>query len=109
MADVEAIVVVEQTGPAAVEVPVPSTPAFVELVEQGPPGPPGAGGVATAFIHNQAGASDTWIINHNFGRRPVVELYTVGGVSLEGTLVHISDNQVQVLFSSAIAGFATVI
>lgn len=41
MADVEAVVVIEEASPAAVEVPVPATPIVVEVGFQGPPGPPG--------------------------------------------------------------------
>lgn len=59
-----------------------------------------------AHVHTQASASATWTINHNLGRRPLVQLYTVGGVEFAAEITHTSVNQAVVTMASAIAGTA---
>jgi hypothetical protein len=62
---------------------------------------------ATTFTFTQASASATWTITHNLGFRP-------GGVAIVdsseevvfGDIVHSSDNQLVINFSSAFAGKA---
>ncbi len=61
---------------------------------------------AAGFDFTQSGASSTWTINHNLGRRPVVQLFTVGGVRFQAEIIHMSVNQAVVNLSSAIAGTA---
>jgi len=74
---------------------------------QGPQGPQGLpGSAAASYTHTQSSASSTWTINHNLGYKPAVELLTVGGVEMEGDVVHVSDNQVIVYFVISVAGTA---
>jgi hypothetical protein len=47
-----------------------------------------------------------WTINHNLGRYPVVETFSVGGQEIVGSVLQTSVNQTQVSFSSAVAGTA---
>ena len=54
-------------------------------------------------------ASSTWVIAHNLGYKPIVEVFSVGGVQMIGTVVHISHNLVNVQFEVAVAGFARLI
>jgi hypothetical protein len=63
-------------------------------------------GGSSRYVHTQSSASTTWTINHNLGYRPSVELLNSGGVEVDGNVVHVSVNQVSVLFTVAIAGTA---
>jgi hypothetical protein len=58
------------------------------------------------YRHDQAAAAATWTINHNLGTRPNVMAYTTGGQEIWGEVLHISANQIQIFFDTAIAGFA---
>lgn len=71
----------------------------------GPPGPPGGG----AFDFIQLVASDTWVINHNLNYKPVINLYSAGGVEMFGTVVHTNNNQVIVTFNTALIGTARLV
>ena len=73
----------------------------------GPAGQDGA--AAAAYIHTQSSPSATWTVPHNLGRRPNVELRTVGGVVMLGQVTHVSDNLLTVSFAYAIAGTARMI
>ena len=66
-------------------------------------------GLSGGFTHTQSSASATWTINHNLGYKPSVDLFSVGGVEIVGTVTHISDNQVVADFVTSIAGFARLI
>jgi hypothetical protein len=55
---------------------------------------------------DQAVAAATWVVNHNLGRRPNVGVFSVGGALMWTEVLHVSDNQFQVLFDSAVAGYA---
>lgn len=83
---------------------VGATAVAVVNVVGGVAGPAGASGAG--FNHTQSTVSDTWTINHNLGYKPAVQTYTVGGVEVEGDVVHINTNQTMVYFTVAIAGFA---
>jgi hypothetical protein len=58
------------------------------------------------YEHVQASASDTWLINHNLGYNPAVELLTVGGNEFEADVLHTSVNQTIVYIAIPIAGKA---
>lgn len=70
-------------------------------------GPPGAG--ANPYTHTQAVPATSWTINHNLGYRPVVELFSAGGVEMIAEVVHTTVNQVVVSFLSATAGSARLL
>jgi hypothetical protein len=72
---------------------------------QGPQGIPGS--ASAAYSHNQVTPSDTWLLNHNLGFYPNVEVRSVGGKEMIGEIIHTSINQVIVYFDSAFAGTAT--
>lgn len=67
----------------------------------GPPGPSGGG-----YEYTQGSPATLWVINHNLGRYPVVDTYTVGGQMMDGAVLNTSVNQTQVSFSTAVAGTA---
>jgi hypothetical protein len=45
-------------------------------------------------------------VNHGLGYKPVVSVYTLGGVEMEAEIVHISDFQLRVRFGVPQAGYA---
>lgn len=55
-------------------------------------------------VHTQGSALATWTVNHNLGRRPVVAVHSVGGVEVEAAVLHLSANQLQVMFAAPYAG-----
>lgn len=74
---------------------------------QGVPGPPGAPGSAPqAYVHNQIAPASTWVIVHNLGFRPNVNVYDSGGTNVEGEIAQDSTNQMTLTFSAAFAGVA---
>ncbi len=70
-------------------------------------GPAGADGTGDAnFMHEQSPASDLWTITHNMNKYPSVTVIDSGGDEVEGDLVYVSLNVVQITYSSAFAGRA---
>jgi hypothetical protein len=57
-----------------------------------------------AYIHTQSPPSSTWVINHNLGYKPTAELISTGGVKIFAEIIHVSDNQIQVLSDSPLSG-----
>jgi hypothetical protein len=70
---------------------------------QGPPGPAGAG-----LTHTQATPSDLWTVAHNLGTRPAVATFSVGGVEMWGTVMHLSTSVLQISFLTPVAGTARI-
>ncbi len=68
----------------------------------------GSGGVV-AYQHTQAAASTSWAIPHNLGRRPSIQIFTVGWVEVLGEIVNTDPNNAQILFDSPQSGFAVLI
>lgn len=62
-----------------------------------------------AFEFTQNTPSDTWTINHNLGYKPIVYLYTPGGVAMEGQVTSSGLNQTIVTFTSPQAGSARLV
>lgn len=105
MTDVNGItLVVQQDDPAPIQF----------IGEQGPPGPVGPVGPTgpqggANYIHTQLSVALTWIVNHNLGFRPNIEITTLGGAMINAEILHISDNQVHLIFVTATAGQARFI
>lgn len=73
----------------------------------GVPGPPGQNGSSGAgFTFYQNTPSETWLINHNLGFYPSVDLFNTGGMEILGEVVNTSVNQTIVNYNGAIAGSA---
>jgi hypothetical protein len=70
----------------------------------GNPGPPGTNGAGITYT--QTTPSSVWTITHNIGARPAVATFSVGGVEMLGTVTHLSNDVVQVNFSTPVAGTA---
>ncbi|MFZ9349497.1 MAG: hypothetical protein ACO242_02245 [Candidatus Fonsibacter ubiquis] len=60
----------------------------------------------TSYLHTQSTASAVWTIAHNLGFKPSVELFNAGSQEIDGDVLHLSDNVVQVTFNIPITGFA---
>lgn len=71
------------------------------------PGPAAPeGGAVSDLTFDQASPSAEWIINHNFGFYPNVDIFTVGGMMMLGQVANLSANQVRVYFITPVAGTA---
>lgn len=79
-------------------------PNQFNLVLQNSSGPAGVGG--EKLQHTQSTASDTWVVNHNFGWKPNVQVLSTGGREMLAEILHTSDNQVQIFFDEPRAGLA---
>lgn len=63
------------------------------------------GASTTPFEYVQALPAAEWIVNHNLGRRPAgVEVLSPGGLSIIAEVIHMSPNQLRVLFVSPQSG-----
>lgn len=62
-----------------------------------------------AFEHTQAVPSALWTVNHNLGRKPIVQLRDVLERVFEADVQHLDSNTLQVSMVSAIAGAARCI
>jgi hypothetical protein len=89
-------------APSRVSV-VGAIPGQVSVIG-GTQGPSGASG--SSFTHYQMVPAATWVVNHNFGVRPNVSVLSVGGASMLAEVLHISTNQVQVIFDDPQTGLA---
>lgn len=77
---------------------------------QGIRGERGPSGVAgDSFEFSQSSPALQWSISHNLGRRPIVELFSVGGAEIDADVLHISTDQVLVNFLLPTAGSARLI
>jgi hypothetical protein len=47
-----------------------------------------------------------WVINHNLNYFPSTKIYSVGGAEIEGDILNVTMNQVQISFVTPTAGFA---
>lgn len=73
---------------------------------QGPPGPQGPSGSSVGYTHIQSVASTVWTVNHNLGFVPSVSVQSAGGVEVEASIQHTSNNQFLVYFESEYMGKA---
>lgn len=96
------VIVTENGSSTVVTVPVTNT---VTAITQGPQGPAGA----AAFVYQQTSPATTWVINHNLGYKPSVELLDSGSQEIDGEISHPSDNQTVVTLNPASAGLARLI
>ena len=73
------------------------------VVGQGPAGASGSGVVPPFQFLT---ATQIWVINHNLNRRPLIGVFSVGGIEMMAEVIHISANQGQVIFDNPVAGYA---
>lgn len=97
---------VTKLSSGSVEIP-PSASTAVALspVVQGEKGDKGpSGNAAIHYEHLQSIASTEWIVNHNLGLRPQVNVLSLGGVTMWAEVVHSSLNQTVVYFDDPQTG-----
>lgn len=112
---------------AAVDVPVPDAAFDISLIDtgvdvlagsdgaevvlglEGPRGPRGPAGPVVDYVHTVNDPLAEWVINHNFGRRPSVDVRTPGGMVMFANVVHVTPNQSRVLFNAPTVGSARCI
>jgi len=61
-------------------------------------------GAAPPYSYTQVSPSSLWIVNHNLGYRPVIEILSDGGLVVEAGVAHISVNQTQISFNTPQTG-----
>lgn len=81
---------------------VTNAPVVVEVMSTGIQGPPG--GQTPPVVFTQSAAATEWIVNHNLGWEPLVEVLSLGGLPVIAGVIHMSTNQCRVTFSSPQSG-----
>lgn len=71
---------------------------------QGPQGPPGT--ASGAFTFTQSTPAATWNVTHNLGYNPAVTATDTAGNVVEGTLLYLTSNTLELSFGIAISGYA---
>ena len=64
------------------------------------------GGGAAPYKHTQATAASTWVINHNLGFFPTIQVFNANNVEIEGRVTQVSLNQATVSFLGNLTGYA---
>ncbi len=84
----------------------PSAPKLqlVQTCAQGLPGGQGPAGQVADYTATFGSAASTWVVNHNLGREPAIQVLTPGGMEMEAAIVHVSTNQAQINFASPQTG-----
>lgn len=62
--------------------------------------------MAEVFEYSPPTAQAEWVLNHNFGRLPVVQVLSPGGLEVEAEVAHVSTNQARVYFNQPQQGTA---
>jgi hypothetical protein len=81
-----------------------STNTTVAIITEGPQGPRGFAGAGYDFV--QSVVSTSWIINHNLGYKPAVDVYDSGSQQIQAEVSHTSVNQTAIVLTIPSAGFA---
>jgi hypothetical protein len=102
----DSTVVVAESVSTPVEVAASSGPPG-DKGDQGDPGiqgPPGLSG--GSYAHDQSTASAIWSITHNLGYKPNVSIVDSAGSQVEGDVVYLDLNSLEVHFAFAFGGWA---
>lgn len=60
------------------------------------------------LVYSQISPLTTWIINHNFGEYPIVQVFDLGGNMLDVEIANVTINQLEIRFLSPKAGIAKI-
>lgn len=60
------------------------------------------------YQHYQSSAAAIWLINHNMGVVPLVQVFTVGWVEVEAAVHHLNVNQTEIRLNGAMSGYAVL-
>lgn len=58
------------------------------------------------YRHVQGSSSASWNVTHNLNKRVSVTVVDSGGTKVEGDVIYISDDEVQILFNAPFSGEA---
>jgi hypothetical protein len=86
------------------EIKVTFSPALVQVNAS-----QALGAGAVAYVHNQVSPATTWIVNHNFGFWPIVEVVNSVGEEIIAEVVHASLNQARVYWAQPQTGLVRCI
>jgi len=89
---------VDLTNPSAGEVLKYDGNKWIDATDEG-----------TAFVYTQSSPATTWMINHNLGHVPTVEVFDSGSQEVDADVSHPTVNQTVIVFSVPLAGFARLI
>lgn len=64
------------------------------------------GSLVLYFEHIQSAAAAVWTVAHNLGRRPVVQVFSAGGVEVWAGVHHLNPNTLQISFQTPQTGTA---
>jgi len=64
------------------------------------------GGGSAPYKHAQTTAASTWVINHNLGFFPTIQVFNADNVEIEGRVTQVSPNQATVSFLGNLTGYA---
>lgn len=75
---------------------------------QGPAGPPGSGGGGggNTLAYTQSTPSSLWIVNHNLGFKPLVDVFNNNDEEVAVKVSHTSTNQFRVISETPFLGYA---
>lgn len=74
---------------------------------QGPIGPEGPAGTSTGYFeYNQIAPANVWTITHDLGYNPATTVTDSAGNVVEGTLLYLDTNTLEITFGIAISGYA---
>ena len=59
-----------------------------------------------SFVHEQTNASNTWVVNHNLGKKPSVTIVTTTDTTVIGEITYNNQNKLTINLSSANSGKA---
>lgn len=60
----------------------------------------------SAYEHVESSPSAEWVVNHNRGQSPIVEVIDSAGRQIEADVLHINVNQTRIYFNQPVAGKA---
>ena len=63
-------------------------------------------GATAPYVYVQVTQAAEWVVNHNLGYRPLIDVLSPGGVVVDAEVRHISTNQANIYFSSGATGSA---
>lgn len=99
--------VLSDDTPAVVEVEVPGEQgAKGDKGDKGDRGNPGPVGAGAAYVHYQNLPASVWNIQHLLGFFPAVTVQDSAGTSVEGDVVYVDIDNIQITFTASFGGVA---
>jgi hypothetical protein len=83
-----------------------TTPKVIEVGITGSQGAQGVPGGGFNYVHTQTVASTVWIIVHNLNGFPNITVADSAGTVVEGDVVYVDSNTIQLTFSAPFSGTA---